>query len=102
MGALRIELASTDYKALDQVCQQIQQIVTKAGAKIRGPVPLPTKILSITTRKSPCGEGGKTWEKWELRIHKRLIDIPNIDERLLRRIMTIAVPENVKINIILP
>ena len=41
----------------------------------KGPVRLPTKVLKITTRKTPNGEGSKTWDTYELRIHKRLIDL---------------------------
>ncbi|HDN01753.1 MAG TPA: 30S ribosomal protein S10 [Candidatus Bathyarchaeota archaeon] len=102
MRGLRIELVSTNYKSLETVCKQLKEIVTRSGARIIGPVPLPTKKLRITTRRTPCGQGGKTWDRWELRIHKRIIDIPNPDERLMRRIMSIAIPEDVKVNIILP
>jgi ribosomal protein S10 len=48
--------------------------------------------------KSPCGEGTKTWDKWELRIHKRLIDI-DAEERVMRRVMRMRVPEEVFISI---
>ncbi len=102
MRGLRIELVSTNYKSLETVCKQLKEIVTRSGARIIGPVPLPTKKLRITTRRTPCGQGGKTWDRWELRVHKRIIDIPNPDERLMRRIMSIAIPEDVKVNIILP
>lgn len=43
--------------------------------KVKGPVRLPTKVLRITTRKTPNGEGSKTWDRYEMRIHKRLIDL---------------------------
>ena len=43
--------------------------------KVRGPVRMPTKHLRITTRKTPCGEGSKTWDRYQMRIHKRLIDV---------------------------
>ena len=43
--------------------------------KVKGPVRMPTKVLRITTRKSPCGEGTNTWDRFEMRIHKRLIDL---------------------------
>ena len=43
--------------------------------KVRGPARLPTKVLTVTTRKSPCGEGTNTWDRYEMRIHKRLIDL---------------------------
>ena len=43
--------------------------------KVKGPVRMPTKFLRITTRKTPCGEGSKTWDRYEMRIHKRVIDL---------------------------
>ncbi|MGZ7043840.1 MAG: 30S ribosomal protein S10, partial [Methanobacterium sp.] len=50
------------------------------------------------TRKSPDGEGKATWEKWELRIHKRLVGI-EADERAMRQVMKVNVPDNVSIEI---
>ncbi len=94
----RIRLASTDYKKLEEVCQEIKAVAEKAGVKIVGPVSLPTKRLRVPVRRSPCGEGSKTWDRWELRIHKRLIDI-DAEERVMRRIMRIGVPEEVQVNI---
>ena len=42
---------------------------------VKGPVRIPTKTLRVTTRKSPCGEGTNTWDRYQMRIHKRVIDI---------------------------
>jgi len=54
--------------------------------------------MKIVCRKSPDGEGTDTWDRWEMRIHKRVIDISS-DERSLRQIMRIQVPDNVHIEI---
>jgi len=94
----RIRLTSTDFQKLNEVCEEIKRIAKTTGIKISGPVPLPTKRLVITTMKTPCGQGTKTWDKYELRIHKRLIDI-GADERTMRQIMRIRVPNDVKIEI---
>lgn len=48
--------------------------------RVKGPVRLPTKVLKITTRKTPCGEGSKTWDRYELKVHKRLIDLHSSSE----------------------
>ncbi len=94
----RIRLSSTNPTDLNAICGDIVQIADKTGAKLRGPIPLPTKKLTVPTRKSPCGEGTSTWDKWEMRIHKRLIDVdPN--ERFLKRLMRIRMPERVYIEI---
>ena len=54
--------------------------------------------LKITTRKSPCGNGTATWDRYEMRVHKRLIDL-GIDERALRLIMRVPIPEGLNIEI---
>ena len=96
----RISLESNDTKKLDQVCNQIKQIAEKTGTAISGPVPLPTKHLKVPCRKSPDGEGTETWDHWEMRIHKRLIDI-DASDRALRQLMRIQVPDGVNIEIML-
>ncbi len=94
----RIRLTSTDHEKLKEVCEEIKEISERAGVKVRGPIPLPTKRLRVPVRKSPCGEGTATWDRWELRIHKRLIDI-DAEERVMRRIMRVRIPEEVFISI---
>jgi len=94
----RIRLTSTDYKKLEEICKELKAIADKTGVKIAGPIPLKTKRLQVPVRKTPCGEGTATWDKWELRIHKRLIDV-DAEDRVMRRIMRIRVPEEVFISI---
>ncbi|HUT27144.1 MAG TPA: 30S ribosomal protein S10 [Methanomassiliicoccales archaeon] len=96
----RISLSGTDPMKVDSVCMQIKQISTRTGVAIRGPIPLPTKRLQVPCRKSPDGEGSETWDRWEMRIHKRLIDL-DADERALRQLMRIQVPDGVNIEIVL-
>ncbi|MEM2890811.1 MAG: 30S ribosomal protein S10 [Candidatus Hadarchaeum sp.] len=98
MQKARIRLASVDPKKLEEVCKQILGIAERVGVKISGPVPLPTRRIVIPTKKAPDGEGTITWDRWELRIHKRLIDM-QADERALRQIMRVQVPEEVSIAI---
>jgi small subunit ribosomal protein S10 len=94
----RIKLASTEIEKINQICTEIKDIVQKTGVDIKGPIPLPTKKLKITTRKSPSGEGKASWERYEMRIHKRLIDL-GADERTLRLVMRVAIPEGLNIEI---
>jgi len=94
----RIKLASTDIDKINQVCDYIKNIVEKTGVVMKGPVPLPRKVLKITTRKSPDGEGKASWERYEMRIHKRLIDL-GLDERALRLVMRVPIPEGLQIEI---
>jgi len=98
MQKARIKIASTDIDKVNDVCQYIQDIAEKTGVVIRGPIPLPTKKLKITTRKAPSGEGKASWERYEMRIHKRLIDM-SLDERALRLVMRVQIPEGLNIEI---
>lgn len=98
MPKARIKIASTDIHKVNEVCQYIKDIAEKTGVDMRGPIPLPTKRLKVTTRRSPSGEGKATWERFEMRIHKRLIDL-GIDERALRLVMRVPIPENLNIEI---
>jgi small subunit ribosomal protein S10 len=98
MQKARIKIASTDINKVNEVCDYIKGIADKTGVDMRGPIPLPTKRLKLTTRKSPSGEGTATWERYEMRIHKRLIDL-GIDERALRLVMRVPIPEGLNIEI---
>ncbi len=94
----RIKLASIDIDKVNQICGDIKDIAEKTGVDLRGPIPLPTKKLKVTTRKSPDGEGKASWERYEMRIHKRLVDI-SADERTLRLVMRVPIPEGLNIEI---
>ncbi len=96
----RISLSGTDPKKVDTVCRQIRDISQRTGVGIAGPIPLPTKRLKVPVRKGPDGGGSSTIDHWEMRIHKRLIDI-DADERALRQVMRIQVPDGVNIEIVL-
>ena len=91
MQKARIKLESTDISKVNEVCTYIKDIADKTGVDMRGPIPLPT-------RKSPSGEGKASWERYEMRIHKRLIDL-GIDERALRLVMRVPIPEGLNIEI---
>ena len=98
MQRARIRLSSTDHEKLDEVCRQVKAIAQRTGVRMSGPVPLPTRHVVVPTKKAPDGEGTITWDKWELRVHKRLIDM-EASERAMRQIMRIQVPEEVHIEI---
>ena len=96
----RISLSGVDAQKVDSVCRQIREISQKTGVDIAGPIPLPTKRLKVPVRKGPDGGGSSTIDHWEMRIHKRLIDLA-ADERALRQVMRIQVPDGVNIEIVL-
>ena len=94
----RIKITSTDISKINQVCDYIKGISDKTGVNMRGPIPLPTKKLKVTTRKGPDGGGTSSWERFEMRVHKRVIDL-GLDERALRLVMRVPIPEGLNIEI---
>lgn len=93
-----MKLASADIGQLNEVCASIREIAKKTKTKISGPIPMPTKRMRITTRKSPCGDGKASYDNFEMRVHKRLIDL-GVDERALRLVMRVPIPKGVIIEI---
>lgn len=98
MPKVRIKLNSTDIDMLNDICNTVREIAKKSGVTVSGPIPLPTKKLKVTTRKSPCGDGTATFDNFEMRIHKRLIDLP-ANEKILHHIMKLRIPKSVNIKI---
>jgi len=92
----RIKLTSTDIDKLQDVCNEIKDISDRIAVQLVGPIPLPTKKLVVPTRRTPCGDGSNTWDRYELRVHKRLIEI-DAKDRVMRSIMRIRVPNEVYI-----
>jgi len=98
MALVRIKLSSIDIKQLNEITDIIKDIANKSGTLASGPIPLPTKRLKITTRKSPCGDGAATFDNFEMRIHKRVIDLPS-NNRVLHSVMKLPIPKSVNIKI---
>ncbi len=98
MARVRIKLSSVDINALNSIIDMIRDISGKAGVNMRGPIPLPTRRMKITTRKSPCGDGTATFDRFEMRVHKRIVDIP-AEDRVLHPIMMLKIPRSVQIKI---
>src|SRR6218665_2483062 len=70
----------TGLACICTVCADLIRGAKDKQLKVKGPVRMPTKTLRITTRKTPCGEGSKTWDRFQMRIHKRLIDLHSPSE----------------------
>lgn len=100
MPKARIKLSATEIDKINEICQSIKGIAEKTKVKMSGPIPVPTKKVKITTRRSPCGDGKASFENYEMRIHKRVIDL-GVDERALRLIMRVPIPEGVSVEILM-
>jgi small subunit ribosomal protein S10 len=91
---VKIKIWSTNINILNEFISKITDIVKRTGVKMSGPIPLPTKRLVVRTLKLPHGEGKKKWEKWEMRIHKRLLYIA-ADERVMKQLIRVRVPPEI-------
>ncbi len=100
MTKIRITLSGEDPAELEGVVSQIKQLSATLGMKFIGPVHMPRKRLSVTTRRTPCGDGSDTYEHWEKRISKRLVDIEG-DEKYIKQVLRIKVPTTVFVKILL-
>ena len=98
MRKAKIKLASNNLKVIKDMIDQIVRVGKKTGTKINGPIPLPTKRLLVPTLKTPCGNGTNTWEKYTMKIHKRLISL-NAEERAMNLIMKLQFPDDILVEI---
>ncbi|KAG6010554.1 40S ribosomal protein S20 [Claviceps maximensis] len=96
---IRITLSSRKVTVLEKVCTEILERSKSKDLRVKGPVRLPTQTLKITTRKTPCGEGSKTWDCYEMRIHKRLIDLHAPTEVVKQIIVNIDAGVEVEVTI---
>ncbi|KAK1559524.1 hypothetical protein Q3G72_015365 [Acer saccharum] len=95
---IRITLSSKHVKNLEKVCADLVRGAKDKSLKVKGPVRMPTKVLHITTRKSPCGEGTNTWDRFELRVHKRVIDLHSSPE-VVKQITSITIEPGVEVEV---
>ncbi|KAM3417740.1 hypothetical protein BST61_g5971 [Cercospora zeina] len=88
-----------DVQSLEKVCSELIERAKSKELRVKGPVRMPTKNLKISTRKTPCGEGSKTWDMYEMRIHKRLIDLNAPTEVVKQIIINIEAGVEVEVTI---
>merc|ERR1719444_258556 len=95
---IRITLTSRNVKNIEKVCADIKKAAVDKKLSVSGPVRLPTKKLRVTTRKAPSGEGTNTWDCFEMRIHKRLIDL-HAPADLVKSITNIQIEPGVEVDV---
>lgn len=95
---IRIRLKAYDYKLLDQSVGEIIDTVKRTGAKIAGPIPLPTRVNRYTVLRSPH-VNKKSREQFEIRTHKRLIDILEPTQQTLDALMKLDLSAGVGVEI---
>ncbi len=95
---IRVKLKAFDHRIIDECCQKILQTALSTGAKIVGPVPLPTKRKMITVLTSPHTDKNAQ-EHFQILTHKRLIDIVQPTEKTIDSLMHLELPAGVGIEI---
>ena len=95
---IRIRLKAYDHKLLDQSASDIFDTARKTGAKVVGPIPLPTIINKFCVLRSPHVDK-KSREQFEMRIHKRLIDIVEATQKTIEALMGLDLPAGVDVEI---
>ena len=95
---LRIKLRAYDHKLLDTSVNEIVQTAKETGARVVGPIPLPTEINKFTVLRSPHIDK-KSREQFEIRTHKRLIDILRPSNKTVEALMSLELPAGVDIEI---
>src|SRR4030043_1665058 len=95
---IRIKLRAYDHKVIDSSAKQIIDVVLRYGADVLGPVPLPTETHKQTVNRSSFVHKDAR-EQFELRVHKRLIDIMNPGQKVIDALMSLNLPAGVDIEI---
>ena len=98
MQKIRIRLKAYDYKLLDQSAGEIVETAKRTGAKVAGPIPLPTRINKFTVLRSPHVDK-KSREQFEIRTHKRILFISEPTAKTIDAISKLNLPAGVDIRI---
>ena len=95
---IRIRIQAYDHKLIDQSVKQIVDTIERYGVNIRGPVPLPTEIHKYTINRATFVHK-KSRDQYEMRVHKRLIDILNPGSKVIDALMELTLPAGIDIEI---
>lgn len=97
-GRVRVRLKSYDHRVIDQACQKILDTAIGTGAGVVGPVPLPTDRSLITVNRSPFTDKDSR-EHFQIKVHKRLIEVVEPTDRTIDQLMHLELPAGVDIEV---
>lgn len=97
-GRIRIRLKGYDHRVLDSTCETLLDTALRTGAKIVGPIPLPTKTERMTVNRSPHTDKDSR-ETFEIKTHKRLMDIVEPTQKTIDSLMHLEIPAGVDIEV---
>merc|ERR1711931_113626 len=95
---IRITITSKNCSAIERISNELVKAAKDKNLKVKGPVRMPTKTLRITTRKTPNGEGSKTWDRYQMRTHKRVIDLQSPTETV-RQITQLSIDPGMDVEV---
>lgn len=98
LAKLRIRVSAYEHKVLDASVKQIVDTATRYDGKIEGPIPLPTEFKKYTVNRSSFIDKNSR-EQFEMRVHKRLIDISNPSPKLIESLTNLSLPSGVNIDV---
>ena len=98
MDKLRLRIKSYDQRLIDNSCRQIVEVLERSNADVVGPIPLPTEFKKYTVNRSSFIYKNSR-EQFELRVHKRIIDILNPSQRLMESLSDLNLPAGVDIEV---
>jgi len=94
----RLKIMSPSLESLKGLEKNVLEVLKESKVNFSGPIPLPTKVLKITTQKNPSGQGTITWDKFEMRVHRRVFYL-DAGEKALRMLLRINLPEDAKVSL---
>lgn len=97
-GRIRVRLKAYDSRIIDQSCQKILDTAIRTGARVVGPIPLPSKRTMFAVQKSPFTDKDSR-EHFEIRVHKRLIDIVSPTPKTIDSLMHLELPAGVDVSV---
>jgi small subunit ribosomal protein S10 len=97
-GRIRVRLKSYDHRVLDATCEQLLDTALRTGAKIMGPIPLPTRRTRITVPRAPFIDKNSQ-EAFEMKVHKRIVDILEPTDKTIDSLMHLELPAGVDIEV---
>ena len=95
---IRIKIRAYDHKIIDQATETILKTVERSGAQVIGPIPLPTEMRKFTVNRSTFVHKDSR-DQYEIRVHKRLIDITDPTEKTIDSLMSLNLPAGVDVEI---
>lgn len=97
-GRIRVRLKAYDSRIIDQSCQKILDTAVRTGARVVGPMPLPTKHTTFSVARSPFTDKDSR-EQFQIRVHKRLIDIIEPTSKTIDSLMHLELPAGVDVSV---